>query len=48
MRSRVGFSDHIPILLNGEFLLNGALYLSAIALGGLIIAVIKIKSLCHF
>ncbi|MDM5299231.1 YmfQ family protein [Bacillus pumilus] len=28
LRSRVGFFDHIPILLNGEFLLNGTFYLS--------------------
>ncbi|MEI4789828.1 YmfQ family protein [Bacillus sp. FJAT-53060] len=28
LRSRVGFFDHIPILLNGEFVLNGAFYLS--------------------
>lgn len=28
LRSRVGFFDHIPILLNGEFLLNGLFYLS--------------------
>ncbi|UYO34980.1 YmfQ family protein [Bacillus zhangzhouensis] len=28
LRSRVGFFDHIPILLNGEFFLNGTFYLS--------------------
>ncbi|CAL8900279.1 MULTISPECIES: YmfQ family protein [Bacillus] len=28
LRSRVGFFDHIPILLNGEFVLNGTFYLS--------------------
>ncbi len=28
LRSRVGFFDHIPILLNGEFVLNGSFYLS--------------------
>ncbi|KAJ0071554.1 YmfQ family protein [Bacillus altitudinis] len=30
LRSRVGFFDHIPILLNGEFVLNGTFYLSGI------------------
>ncbi|MGE6629822.1 YmfQ family protein [Bacillus sp. NPDC077027] len=30
LRSRVGFFDHIPIYLNGDFLLNGTFYLSGI------------------
>ncbi len=30
LRSRVSFFDHIPILLNGEFVLNGTFYLSGI------------------